>query len=377
LNGSGRRYPLVPPPEGPRMVTVRDPVWADKLLRDPHLMTSAGPAGGTEIAVDAVPTAAEFMAMWYTNRADHAAVSALLRKAFTVSALEGFADPCAELAARQVARLPRKGDLVRDYLSPALLHGLLTVLGMPVVEWPRIERATAVLVSAMRDVLRGPDAAGSPGATRAFDVVVRYLAQLTDRLIDGEGDAPFLTALRGVGRRKASRWPSVAVLGQVLMAGTEPMVVGAAQTCLRVWADPALRAGLRDGSLDADPMVEDVLLKSPPFPALFRFVRETCDCMGDRWPAGTVIAIDISAAHSVGRADRPANGCPVRPASVLTFGRGEHYCLGATAARVQIGVVVRELAVGAAGIVLDHGKVRMTETGFLRKVRALPYSTCN
>lgn len=365
----------------PGLLTVRDPDRAEALLRDPHVvagMERDGPGAAPVPAWDQPPTVGEFLALWYTNGDDYPAVSAVLRRAFTARAVAGFVAPCAELAAARAAALPPQGDLVQEYLSPALLHGTYTVLGMPPDQWPRLDRVTAVLLRVFRSVLRG---AGGPGgdaaAAQAFEVAVGYLGALTGHVLDNGPRTPFLDALRDLAAGAPNRWPAAAVLGQLLMAGTEPMVVGAAVACREIWSDPALHAGLRDGSIDAGPVTEEALRRYPPFHTLFRFVREPCDCSGDRLLAGTAIAIDIAAVNLAREPAQlpPLRGCPVRPASVLTFGRGDHFCLGAAAARIQVPLVVQRLVQDGPALRIDPEQVQITADGFLREVHALPYST--
>jgi cytochrome P450 len=359
------------------VITVRDPARAEALLHDRHVvpgMERDGPRVVPVPAEDATPTIPEFLALWYTNGQDYSTVSAVLRRAFTARALAGFAAPCAELASRRAASLPPHGDLVREYLSPALLHGTFTILGMPAAQWPRLHRATTVLLRVFRDVLRG----GGESMAPAFDLIMRYLKALTDDVLDGGPRTPFLEALRELAADAPSRWSATAVLGQVLMAGTEPMIVGAAVTCHEVWSDPELHSGLGDGSIEAGPVVEEALRRSPPFRTLFRFVREPCDCTGERLPAGTAIAIDIGAVNLARDPAPPTlRGCPASPASVLTYGRGDHYCLGAAAARMQVPIVVQRLVRDAPRLRINPHQVRISTHGFLREVHALPYSTAS
>jgi hypothetical protein len=132
---------------------------------------------------------------------------------------------------------------VREYLSPALLHGAFTILGMPAAQWSRLSRATTVLLRVFRDVLRG----GGESMAPAFDLIVRYLKALTDDVLDGGPRTPFLDALRELAADAPSRWPATAMLGQILMAGTEPMIVGAAVACREVWSDRSCTPGWATG----------------------------------------------------------------------------------------------------------------------------------
>jgi cytochrome P450 len=347
---------------------------AELVLRDPHIITgidhshagSPGMAAGP--SDDEVPGVVEFFDLWYTVGDSYAVFNAELRRAFTARTAAGFTPQFAAVADRGLAKLPPAGDLATAYLSPYFLHSTFALLGVPEADWPNLTKVARVVIHLFKERLRGT-VEHSEAELRAFATVLRFLKALTDRLLAADpvcdAEAPFLTAARRLAPRCATTWPVAALIGQLLMAGIEPMVVGTAAACRSLYGEPGLRQAVQDGTMDAGAVAEEAMRSSPPFGNIFRWVREPCGCLGVPLAPGTLIAIDVAAVHG---------GCPARGRSTqLTFGRGTHYCLGANTARVQIAVALRQLVTVRPTLRLVLDGVRIDADNNLKAVRALPY----
>jgi cytochrome P450 len=356
---------------------VLTPELADLVLRDPHIITGVDHSKGGQRATlpcgDQVPSVPRFFELWYTVGEDYARFNSVLRKVFTArvvaSAVAGFT----KLADQQIAGLPVRGDLARDYFGPYFLHSTFELIGVPPADWPNLTKVARLVIHLFKQQLRGV-AEHSPAELRAFETVIRYLKALTDRLLATGGDAPFLTAARTLADDSPNTWPIAALIGQLLMAGIEPMIVGSSIACRRLFADPGLLAAVRAETVDIHGVAEEILRQHPPFGDIFRFVRESCACLGLPLTAGTVLAIDIAAVNlHLAPAHDVANGCPVRHSSLLTFGKGGHYCLGANSARLQVATALRQLVVGRPTLSVDLAAVRIDTHNNLKEVRAIPY----
>ncbi|HET8643135.1 MAG TPA: cytochrome P450 [Pseudonocardiaceae bacterium] len=368
---------------------VCDPRLAALVLKDPHIATGIDHGrAGTPVRAAApgtTPSVVEFFAMWYTVTDDYARFNTELRKAFTTRAVEAFDGAFADLAARHAATMPAAGDLTAEFLSPYFLNSTFTLIGVPEPAWPNLTKVSRLVIHLFKQELLGVSE-HSPEQLRAFATVMRYLESLAGELLAGDGDTPFLAAARrlcpdaGPG---TNTWPIAALVGQLLLAGIEPMIVAAASAIRSLWADPDLLVSLRraaDGAaVDAGrigDIAEEVLRQHPPFAHIFRFVTEPCTCLGTRLDAGTVVAIDIAAVNlALAPAHRVGGGCPVGPSAVLTFGKGLHFCLGANSARRQVAAALRQLVSPELGLRIDPDAVRIRTQNNLSEVLALPYST--
>lgn len=356
---------------------VRSPALADAVLRDPHIVTGVdhgrpGSTGGAPADGD-TPSVVEFFQLWYTVGPDYARFSTELRKAFTTHTVEAFAGRFRAVADRQLAAMPARGDLARDYLSPYFMHSTFDMIGVPEPEWSNLTKVAKLVIHLFKQQLRGVWQHGGREVA-AFRTAMRYLKTLTDTMLDGERDAPFLVAARRLAPLHPTTWPVAALIGQLLMAGIEPMIVGTGSAYRDLAARPDVLAAARSGAVDMGEIAEEVMRQNPPFAHMFRFVERPCDCLGTRLEAGTIVAIDIAAVNlAMAPARDPAAGCPVRHSAVLTFGKGIHYCLGANSARVQVAVALRQLVTAKSALRLDTGAIRIDTHNNLKEVRALPY----
>ncbi|QIS15571.1 cytochrome P450 [Nocardia arthritidis] len=355
------------------------PDLADAVLRDRHIVAGIEREGATSPTrypgEDEVPSISGFFQLWYTVNSNYTRFNTELRKVFTVRTTAEFADMFTELAAAQAAKMPAEGDLVTEFLSPYLMHSTFAMIGVPESDWPNLSKVSKLVIHLFKQQLLG-ETEHSPEIVRAHETVMRYLKSLTDRLLRGDRSSPFLDAARALAEDSAGTWPIAALIGQLLMAGIEPMIVGASITCREIWSDKQLLANARSDIFDIGEIAEEAMRVQPPFGNIFRFVVERCECLGMVLEPGTVVAIDISAVHLAQQpAAQPVRGCPVRPNAVLTFGKGMHYCLGANSARLQISTGLRELLTRRPELCVDPAAARIDTFNNLKEVRALPYTS--
>jgi len=356
---------------------VRDPRLAEVVLRDPHIITGVDHGKSDQAGAlpppGQAPTIIQFFDLWYTVGEHYQVFSTELRKAFTARTVSVFEAAFRERADRCVAAMPHQGDLARDYLSPYFMHSTFLMIGVPESEWPRLTKVARLVIHLFKRQLLGVTEYGER-ETVAFATAMRYLKRLTDQLLTGPGEEPFLLAARKLAGIDPSTWPIAALIGQLLMAGIEPMIVGSSIACRDIWSAPHLRDAILDETVDVADLAEEVLRQHPPFGNIFRFVSEPCDCLGVPLPTGTIVAIDVAAVnlHRTPAAD-PVHGCPLRPSDVLTFGKGTHYCLGAHSARIQVAGGLRQLVHGQPELWVDGAGTRIGTHNNLKEVRAIPY----
>ncbi|MEU5884755.1 cytochrome P450 [Spirillospora sp. NPDC047279] len=144
-----------------------------------------------------------------------------------------------------------------------------------------------------------------------------------------------------------------------------------------------LRAARRDRSL-IDRMHLEATRLNPPVHMLLRFTARDVDLPSGRVSAGSTVACMVAAAQrDPDRFDEPdvfnpyrAEIDPVRDftpgGSIVHFGRGRHYCLGAHIARITVGIAVNQL-LGALPDLRLADDADLTENGiFTRNLVRLP-----
>lgn len=123
----------------------------------------------------------------------------------------------------------------------------------------------------------------------------------------------------------------------LLFAGHDTTTSHLGSATLALLDDPATAAAVRDGEGSIETAVEELLRFESPAKAMMRTVAEPHDRDGHRFEEGQAVFFTILAANR----DPRVFGDPERldlgrdPNPHLAFGRGHHFCLGASLARLE------------------------------------------
>ncbi|ROO59029.1 cytochrome P450 [Micromonospora sp. Llam0] len=169
--------------------------------------------------------------------------------------------------------------------------------------------------------------------------VGRFHTVLRDFAATGGGLAK---SLREVGQPVDS---VVGALFFLLVAGQETTSQFLTLLLHRLAGEPAVLAGLADGSVDVDDVVEEGLRLVPPIVTWRRRAALDTTVAGEPVPAGSSIVLWLAAAGRdpavVARTDQFVPGQPGSRRH-LAFGAGAHRCVGAQLARMESAVVVEQ-----------------------------------
>ncbi|WP_414945317.1 cytochrome P450 [Amycolatopsis sp. cmx-11-32] len=132
----------------------------------------------------------------------------------------------------------------------------------------------------------------------------------------------------------------------VLIGGNETTrhaITGAVHAFATV---PGLLEQVRDGSVDVDTVVDEVLRWTSPAMHVLRVTTGEVTVNGRHLEAGTPVVAWLPAANRDPAVfEDPDTFRPGRkPNRHLTFGHGMHHCLGSALARIELAVVLREVA---------------------------------
>ena len=144
--------------------------------------------------------------------------------------------------------------------------------------------------------------------------------------------------------RKLSSEELLVFLGVIANAGTETVgrLFGWLGKLLGEHAD-ARRELVRDPALIPG-AVEEVLRIEPPVHSIARYVSNDVEYHGRTVPAGSALLLMVgSANHDERRFEDPERFDIRRNANHLSFGRGTHFCLGASLARVEGRIALEEI----------------------------------
>ncbi|MFC7545619.1 cytochrome P450 [Plantactinospora sp. GCM10030261] len=171
------------------------------------------------------------------------------------------------------------------------------------------------------------------------DTVGRFHAVLRTFAADGPGLAARL--------RTAGHPPDIVVgaLFFLLVAGQETTSQFLTLLLHRLHGEPAVLAGLADGTIRVDAVVEEGLRLDPPIVTWRRVATRDTTIGPVQVPAGASIVLWLAGAGRDGAVvEEPTAFRPGQPGSRrhLAFGAGAHRCLGAQLTRMEAAVVVEQ-----------------------------------
>jgi cytochrome P450 len=276
----------------------------------------------------------------------HAAMRAIVNRGFTPRRIAEWEDRARELVAECVAKLRSSADfdLVEDLAIPLPVTLIAEMLGVEPARRKDFKRWSDVIV----------EASTGPGRSRPYDrrftdVVVElatYLRSIAEtRRRQPADDLISAIAAEQDGETALTIREVIQFVMLLLVAGNETTtnLIGNAVTALldhpdqlrRVAADPSLVPGA----------IEEALRFDSPVQLVFRTATEEVELGGVTIPKGAYVAPLIGSANRDERRFPDADRFDVARATQghLAFGFGEHFCLGASLARLEARVALEAL----------------------------------
>jgi cytochrome P450 len=236
-------------------------------------------------------------------------------------------------------------DFVPEVAARLPVASICHLMGVPREDWELMFRLTSTAFGADDPEFQtSPSSAAS--AARAHQEILLYYAQLADRRRKDPGDdlVSVLAVAEVEGRRLTSE-EIVLNCDNLIVGGNETTRHAAAGAVLTFIERPKEWQRLKDDRSLLKPAVEEVLRWTAPGMHVLRTARSDVTIRERTIKAGDSVTIWT---HSVNRDDetfeRPDEFDVGRtPNRHLTFGIGEHFCLGSALARLELTVLLEEL----------------------------------
>ncbi len=329
--------------------------WEDirSVSRQPALFSTAHgvllndrlPRAGTKQAARYAPKNESII---HLDPPRHGQVRKLVREAFTARRVAALEPWMREMCREQLAALPRGEpvDLVAEIAAPIPAMTIARILGVPRERWRHWQECA----NAMIEVAAGdPEATTPPPATMAK---LGELAVTLKKLVEERRRAPeddLLTALLQV-ERAGLRFDDGDVLMMALTllgAGNETTRTLVAGACLALHEHPEQWRRLAADPRLVPDAVEEFLRFVTPVHSHARTAMEDCVIRGQPIRQGDYLVMLYAAGNRDEEVwtepDRFDVSRPARSNPHLSFGHGEHFCLGASLARLEARVVFEEL----------------------------------
>lgn len=278
---------------------------------------------------------------------DHVRIRRHVNKAFSARRLLLLEPDIRELAQRHVAALADKNeiDFVRELAWPLPALVIFRLFGVPDDRLELIKRGSRDRVTLTDGKAEAAELQRAAEGVGAFFAYCREI--ITDRMANLRDDFPSDLIRSGQGDEMAPDFDElVTIMYSILFAGHETTTGFLTHLMRRCLAEPGLWRRLRANRELIPAVVEEVLRLDPPVINWQRRTKEEVQIGDTVIPADAEILLLLgSANHDAAAFERPddLDLARVNSHAHLSFGAGEHLCLGAPLARLEGRVVLEEL----------------------------------
>jgi cholest-4-en-3-one 26-monooxygenase len=304
---------------------------------------------------------------------DHAAYRKLASAWFTPRAIEKRRPEIAKLASELLDPLAAEGefDFVGDFAAPLTLSVLADMLGVPRDDWTRLFDWTNRLIGSTDPEFQGGDPKLSD--ERASRELFAYFDQLAEqRAARPTGDLTSVLVNARIAGRPLPRTDLLSYYQLLVAAGNETTRNAASGGLMALIENPAELGKLRASPRLLNGAVEEIVRWVTPVIQFCRTPVEDFTLRGQRIRAGESMCLFYASANRDEEAfpDPFAFRVDRSPNPHLGFGIGEHFCLGANLARLELRVIFAEVARRFARIELA-GPPALMRSSFIGGVKRM------
>ena len=283
---------------------------------------------------------------------EHGPLRALVNRGFTPRQIREWEPRIRELARGCVAPLAarRPFDVVGDLAVPLPVTIIAEMLGVERERLADFKRWSDAIIAGMT----GPERGFPPGPAtrRAFLELDTYMAREIRRRRRAPRDDLVSTILaEEPGGQRLTSMEVVLFVTLLLVAGNETTTNLIGNAVGALLDHPEVLAAVADDPSLVPGVVEETLRFDAPIQLVFRTARQDVVLRGAQIPKGATVALLLGSANrDERRFPDPDRFDPTRDTrGHLGFGFGQHFCLGASLARLEAQVALETLLPHLAG----------------------------
>ena len=303
---------------------------------------------------------------------DHTVMRRMVARGFTPRQVAEIEPAVRAFVVERIERLRQRGsgDIVAELFKPLPSMVVAHYLGVPVEDRGRFDGWTEAIVAA--------NALGDPlGAAAAVAELMEYFGALADRRRADPGSDTISQLVRLDQDDDPADLFRVLGFAFTMVTGgndTTTGLLGGGAELLTERRDQR-RMLIERPELIPD-AIDELLRLTSPVQGLARTTTRDVDLHGVAIPEGRKVLLLYGSANRDPREYGPdAASLEVtrRPTRILTFSHGAHYCLGASAARLQGRVALEELLARAPDFEVDTSLGDYAPGSFVRRLQRLPF----
>jgi cytochrome P450 len=308
-------------------------------------------ANGPRTEIVAAADAPQVHGLITLDPPEHGRFRRLVSPRFTSRALVPIRRQIEEVAGEVLDALAERGiegecDFVAAVAEPFPIAVVAWMLGVPRADWPEVRRWTNEVVGALDPEFKRGDETPQATQARAVREMFAYLGDLlAQRRARPQDD---LLSFLARARQDGAPVPDEELLAfavLLMVAGNETTRNSTSGGLLALLEHPEQWERLRRDPALLPSAVEEILRWTSPVVHFARTATADVELRGQKIRAGDALALFYASANrdEAVHVDPFAFRVDRRPNRHLAFGVGEHVCLGAHVARLELRVIVAQL----------------------------------
>lgn len=348
------------------------------ISRDPHTFISSK---GIAMATDPTPPPERFEAnasLITTDPPRHVRLRRLVNKGFTPRMVALMEPGIREMTREIIANVATKGacDFVTDVAAQLPLAVICSMVGAPREDWPMLFNLTNQVLGPDDPEYQSEGRDRRETAEHGTRQMFAYFAKtVAARRREPREDMVTLLTQAEIEGEALTEQEILAFCQLLVLAGNETTRNATSGGLLALLEHPDELERLRADPALMPTAVEEILRWSSPLAHMMRTATRDYELRDKVIKAGDRVMLWYPSANR----DEEVFADPYRfdvgrtPNEHLAFGFGEHFCLGAGLARLEIRVMFEELLARLTDIVLA-GEVERLRSTFLTGIKHMPIS---
>ncbi|HEY8514068.1 MAG TPA: cytochrome P450 [Candidatus Binatia bacterium] len=314
---------------------------------------------------------ASFLAM---DPPRHDVMRGLVARGFTPRRVAELEPRIRALATEHIDRVIEQGrcDFIKDFAGKLPMDVISEMLGVPVADRDTLRHWADTLLHREDGVREIPPA----GIEAALNIVAYFQDLVKDRHARPTEDLPSALLAAEVDGRRLTDKEIISFLFLMVIAGNETTTKLLGNALYWLWRNPEQRALVAADPSLIPAWVEETLRYDPSTQMLARTVRGGYELHGERLQDGERVLILIGAANRDERVFPNPDAYDVRrdASAHLAFGKGTHFCMGASLARLEGRVALEEVCRRLPDFEIDPSGLERVHSMNVRGFAAMPIS---
>ena len=308
-------------------------------FRDPVRFSSVGGVALEQVGRDA----AEVMSFLAMDPPRHDRLRALVSRGFTPRRVADLEPEIRALAARYIDRFVERGacDFILDFAARLPMDVISEMLGVPEEDRDTLREWAELVVHREEGSHEVPPA----GLEASAKILAYFVGHVERRRREPRDDLTGALLAAEIEGDRLEEKEIVAFLFLMIIAGNETTTKLLGNALYWLWRNPAQRALVRGDPALIPAWGEETLRYDASSQLIARTLTCDLELHGEKLREGDKVALLIGAANRDERAFEDPDRFDVRrnTTSMLSFGHGTHFCLGASLARLEARVALEEI----------------------------------